>query len=165
MARQWTEQRRRKNKAKIDAANRRVVTSAKDFHTALAQIADATYEDLWDGVFQITAQFCYGVADRTPHDTARAKGSWQIGFEPTEASLPETFKGTVSEVMSAISAKIEKAASDERRPSIIYVSNNVQYIMQLEAGHSRQAPQGMIALTLAELSAAIDRLVKEESAR
>lgn len=165
MARQWSEERRSKNKAKIDAANARVCTSAREFQSALTQIADATYEDLWDGIFQITAQFCYAVADRTPHDTGRAKGSWQIGFEPNEATLPETFKGTPSEVISAISSRIGQIASQGHRPPVIYVSNNVAYIMQLEAGHSKQAPSGMIAVSLQEFTKKINDLVREEDAQ
>ena len=34
---------------------------------------------------------------------------------------------------------------------VIYISNNLDYIVPLEYGHSGQAPQGMAAIALAEV--------------
>ncbi|NBT33816.1 MAG: hypothetical protein EBT13_18445 [Rhodobacteraceae bacterium] len=39
---------------------------------------------------------------------------------------------------------------------IIYIQNNLPYANRLENGWSGQAPQGMVALTVAEVSAAFD---------
>jgi len=34
---------------------------------------------------------------------------------------------------------------------VVWISNNVDYIEELEHGHSWQAPHGMLAVTVAEL--------------
>ena len=37
----------------------------------------------------------------------------------------------------------------------IWISNNLPYITALEDGHSKQAPAGMVALSLAEVSSGL----------
>jgi hypothetical protein len=41
------------------------------------------------------------------------------------------------------------------------VSNNVPYITALEHGHSSQAPQGMVGITMLEAPALVERIASE----
>jgi hypothetical protein len=34
---------------------------------------------------------------------------------------------------------------------VVYITNNVDYIIKLEEGHSQRAPSGMVSVTLAEM--------------
>ena len=89
-----------------------------------------------------------GVVKRTPVDKGVARGAWVIGI----GGKPEKFiaeKGA-SESDVLIRATSIRAASGA---SEIFVSNYVPYIKHLEDGTSMQAPEGMAAVTLEEVSA------------
>lgn len=86
---------------------------------------------------------------KTPVDTGRARGNWQVTIgDPAMNQLETTDKngaGTIAQGLAAIS----------HLPGyqVVWISNNVDYIEALEHGHSKQAPQGMLALTVEELRA------------
>ena len=90
------------------------------------------------------------VVMRTPVDTGRARANWQIDIDrmPTEIldktaqSLQEAIR--LSDAANIITSKI-------KNNSVIYIINNVEYIIPLEHGHSKeQAPYGMVKLTVEE---------------
>lgn len=81
---------------------------------------------------------------KTPVDTGRARGNWQttVGSAPAGEQRSET----PIEDGAAVLKQIEAFC-------IVYVSNNVPYIIYLEDGSSKQAPHGMLRITLSELEA------------
>lgn len=90
------------------------------------------------------------VVARTPVDTGRARGGWQmVRGQGNEADI-----GSVDIIGSAT---VGSALSILNRITIpfglITVFNNVEYITFLEEGSSQQAPLGMVAITLIELEA------------
>ena len=74
-----------------------------------------------------------GFVKRTPVDTGAAKNSWNITEDKIDTSLK-------SKVRDEISGKKD-----------IYITNSTHYILKLENGGSKQAPKGMVALTVNEL--------------
>ncbi len=97
----------------------------------------------------VALQILSGVVMKTPVDTGRARGNWQvtIGAPATSARLVADKAGaaTISEGLGQLSGA---------QPfGVIHVGNNVAYIGKLEEGHSKQAPAGMLAITLAEVEA------------
>jgi len=85
---------------------------------------------------------------KTPVDTGRARANWQVTIAKPATSVIDNF----SELSDG--AVIEKGlvAIAELPPyQIVFVSNNVNYIEFLEEGSSKQAPEGMAALTIEEL--------------
>lgn len=91
------------------------------------------------------------VVKKTPVDTGRARGNWQLGIDvvPLEV-LEDVDKSGGSTITKGLSA-----LKDLRGPGFqtIFLSNNLAYIEALEEGHSQnQAPQGMLAVSIAELS-------------
>ena len=96
------------------------------------------------------------IVKKTPVDTGRARGNWNItvGHDDT---LPK--ENTVPQFKSV--EEVPKVEGDET----IYISNNLPYITKLEYGgypnppkkgsgktingYSKQAPQGMVGVTLA----------------
>lgn len=86
---------------------------------------------------------------RTPVDTGRARGNWQlaVGAIPRGEIRPLTAELIAQEAIPRL-AVLE--AGDT-----VYISNNVPYIVPLERGSSRQAPNGMVRLTIAEVEGAL----------
>ncbi len=84
---------------------------------------------------------------RTPVDTGLARGNWQLTINsPTDAKLTRIDPSGGG----AINAGINSLANLPPFATI-YIQNNLDYILNLEQGSSTQAPQGMVAITLAEL--------------
>ena len=106
---------------------------------------------------------------KTPVDTGRARGNWQVTIgkqaegvidnskwdkkrkvsKVNEAGLPQNLNTTDRDVINAGLAAI----TDLPPFSVVYVTNNLEYIEYLEEGSSSQAPEGMVALTIEELKA------------
>lgn len=90
------------------------------------------------------------VVARTPVDTGRARGGWQMargqGTNADTGSRDAVGSATVGTALSILDRI--------RIPfGLITVFNNVEYITFLEEGSSDQAPLGMVAVTLIELEA------------
>lgn len=88
-----------------------------------------------------------GVVLKSPVDTGRFRGNWQVTEgAPATAPTERTDRqggATIADGVAEI-ARIEPGAD-------IWISNNVPYAVVLEDGHSRQAPAGVVALTIAEV--------------
>lgn len=105
-----------------------------------------------------------GVVLRTPVDTGRARGNWQLSIEATDDSVIEGWpKSTKKETSDpptigdgsgvstdTISKGVEVLATVGFYHTVI-VFNNVPYIWRLENGYSKQAASGMVAITLEEI--------------
>lgn len=115
------------------------------------------------------------IVKKTPVDTGRARGNWQIsiGHDATETVNREDKKalGTVSAYKGEETGKLQNVKGDET----IYISNNLPYIAKLEYGgygdnspsgktengFSKQAPNGMVGVTVANFKKHIDEAVRE----
>lgn len=90
----------------------------------------------------------------TPIDTGWARANWA-------ANIGEALTGVVGE-----RPKNGKAAGPSKNPSLlqyklgqgpIYITNNVPYIQQLNAGWSKQAPAGFIQAAVARAAKALEK--------
>lgn len=86
-----------------------------------------------------------GVVFRTPRDTGRAQGNWQLDINAIPEGVVERFTG--DEAVREGKRKLEEIKAF----AVVYITNNVEYIVYLEEGSSNQAPHGMIQVTLEEL--------------
>lgn len=88
-----------------------------------------------------------GVVEKTPVFTGRAQGNWQVSRDaPSETAVPfPLFLESPINKGYAVLNRMKKFQD-------AYICNNVAYITDLENGWSQQAPQGMVAVTLAEVS-------------
>ena len=85
---------------------------------------------------------------RTPVDTGRARGNWQISIgSPTTSEFDEDEDGRVT-IMG-----VRSDTKDVDAGQVVYLLNGVPYIIYLERGSSDQAPGpgAMVAVTIAEL--------------
>ena len=88
---------------------------------------------------------------RTPVDKGRARGNWFVsigGSAPIEITTQTDKNGSVT--ISRGSEIIGTYENQDGFP-IISIYNNLPYINRLETGYSGQAPEGMVAITAAEL--------------
>ncbi len=100
-----------------------------------------------------------GVVLKTPVDTGRARANWQASID-TPATGTISFDGdagsnTQTPAPSASSAAaIGKAlgAVNKATGRVFWLVNNLPYISRLEYGAwSKQAPHGMVRITIAEI--------------
>jgi hypothetical protein len=87
------------------------------------------------------------IVQRMPKDTGRATANQQISIN----SLPS---GSVLEFDKSGNATISNGGAALARFKLgdtIFLYNNVEYILALEYGHSKQAPAGMFRITFEEV--------------
>ena len=91
--------------------------------------------------------------DRTPYDTGRARGGWAIGVNERRLAPegrcvePGTKANTSTESMFGEAKSILAKVKGD---CVVYMVNNVEYIVPLEEGHSKQQPAGFVRITLME---------------
>ena len=83
-----------------------------------------------------------GIVLKTPVDTGRARANWMISEGSPQVA---TVLGT--------QAPATPSPMDFKGGSRIFITNSLPYIVPLEYGHSKQAPAGMVRVTLAEVQA------------
>ncbi len=102
------------------------------------------------------------VVQKTPVDTGRARGNWliSVGQDTTgEVSRDDKKpKGSKPSFLSQEASKLNGCKGDDT----IYICNNLPYIKSLEYGSSKQAPSGMVGLTMANIRSKIDKFISEE---
>jgi hypothetical protein len=100
---------------------------------------------------------------KTPVDTGRARGNWQVGEGAPNATVTDAVDPGGSRVAGELATAINALAGQQ----VVYLTNGLPYIPVLEfggypqreggtlkvtpQGFSRQAPQGMIGVTVEEL--------------
>jgi hypothetical protein len=84
---------------------------------------------------------------KTPVDTGHARMNWQVTIgNPANEEIEgydKEGKKTIARGLAAI--------KDLSAYKVVWISNNVTYIEFLEDGSSKQAPEGMLAVTVEEL--------------
>lgn len=90
---------------------------------------------------------------RTPVDTGRARGNWQTTIgAPAIGTLKETDPSGRKAIANATTVGLTWRA---RTGASILLTNNLPYIERLEHGYSKQAPAGMVAITVAEFGGVV----------
>ena len=127
----------------------RLATSFKRFDKAIADAARAVPNELLS-VFhrKIALDALTGIVDNNPVLTGQSRGNWQVSNgSPVEGILNTTDKD------GARTKANGNAIINQSTPfGVIYITNNLPYIIPLEEGSSGKAPEGMVAITLDRLS-------------
>ncbi len=122
--------------------------SLKEFNKAMDRaVKTLTHEQLPLFMKKIGFDLLVAVMRKTPVDTGHARRGWRLTIDQkaTDASPPGDPIAEAMKVMSGHQGPIR----------VLYVTNNVEYIVELEYGHSQQAPQGMLAISLEEVRRAV----------
>jgi len=85
---------------------------------------------------------------KTPVDTGRARGNWQMNVGTPLKNEKDTADRNGSGTVQNGFANLLSLSPFQT----IFITNNVQYIGSLENGRSRQAPKGMVKVSIAEVN-------------
>lgn len=120
--------------------------SATQFSVQLDRELDLIDDEIND-VIQVIGMYCLrGVVQKSPVDTGRFRGNWIVSnTAPSMQTLQKTDKSG-SDTINKGSNKI--ASFDYKKHSTMYIQNNLPYANRLENGWSKQAPKGMVSITL-----------------
>lgn len=101
-------------------------------------------------------QLFAGIVVRTPVDTGRLRGNWQISLNnPVAGDLDRTANPTAEERSKLDAANLGTS---------VYLHNNLPYAERIEFyNHSQQSPNGMVRVTLTEFEQALRRAAQEAS--
>lgn len=94
---------------------------------------------------------------KSPVDTGRFRANWQTSVgAPDTATSAATDKsgGTAIARGTAVALKFPMGGT-------VWLANGLPYALPLEYGHSKQAPAGMVRLTVAEFQDTVRRLAAE----
>lgn len=131
-------------------ANATIINNGRDLQRAVDTWLSAARED---ALLALLAQVmdCYGrLVLRTPVDTGRARAGWHIEGRVDEWTPEPGDYAEAKEQSAAIITRETAKLGGLAGADIIYIMNNVEYILPLDAGWSRQS-SGFIALFLTEL--------------
>lgn len=92
-----------------------------------------------------------GVVLASPVDTGRFRSNWQFGADFPRGALDTFDKGG-----GATISKIATESAGTKAGGVVWLVNNLPYAGELEYGHSSQAPQGVMRITLLNLPHAIE---------
>ena len=156
------EARRAALQQKMKQANAIIVKNGRDLQRAADIWLSAARED---ALLALLAQLvtCFGrLVVRTPVITGRARAGWHIAGESDEWTPEpgdyEEAKGDAARLIARETAKLGGLTDAD----VIYIMNNVEYILPLEAGWSRQS-SGFTALFLVEIRTQLERAAAEWS--
>jgi len=94
---------------------------------------------------------------RTPVDTGRARGNWQVAI----GSVPSGTLDLNDASGTATVSKATAATAGVKAGDVIYLVNNLPYAQRLEDGYSGQAPAGMVGLTVQEFQQVVRQIGAE----
>lgn len=86
----------------------------------------------------------------------RFRGNWQLGIGVVPSGETGAIDKSGAETQGRIIAQVPANAAGE----VYFIINNVPYAQALEEGHSRQAPSGMVGLTVIEWPGIVDQAAK-----
>lgn len=118
---------------------------ALDLFTRCIEKSPVGNKDIWQHPEQAPPGYTGG----------RFKSNWQVAI----GSIPP---GTLTAIdVTAAVTRVEAEVLGMKAGDVIYLVNNLPYARALEYGHSKQAPAGMVRLTVAEYGAVVTKAADE----
>ena len=103
------------------------------------------------------------MVERSPVDTGRFKGNWQCGVSAVNTQVADkedkTPLGSFGPDDSVL--RTDTTLKGWKAGQTIFLSNSLPYSRKLEYGHSKQAAQGMVRLTVQNFELALAKAVQE----
>ena len=96
------------------------------------------------------------LVDRSPVDTGRFKNNWQTGIGGIDKSTSAAADLGGAGAMARLAAQVAAWKPGQS----IFVSNSLVYAYRLETGWSKQAPSGIVRLTVQNFEQAVAKAAK-----
>lgn len=128
------------------------ITNLPQFEAGLQEFADLIDVEVDKVVRKIGFDLFSGIVSRTPVDTGWARASWNIAFNTPSAYVPPKPEDKIGFESHNTSQLNKLAGLDVKQTPKIWITNNLPYIVFLEAGHSKQMGKGyMIQRTITQV--------------
>ena len=132
------------------------------FSADLKKFAEATKRNLNDTVRGVVLELGTRIVQRSPVDTGKFRGNWQLTVGGPDIRTNEPFDK--QELGSSPSAGTFDRWKGEIGAATIgstfYITNSLPYARRLEyEGWSQQAPAGMVRVTVAEYGQIINQVI------
>jgi hypothetical protein len=141
-------------------------TNGHEFNAQLTQFARKIQVAPQKVVKKVAFQLFRRIIEKTPVDTGRARASWNASIGSINPAVaPEGQHPKSASALAAKAATVLAGYGADGRLPVVWISNNLPYIGELENGHSRQAPAGMLKLSIMEEEAAFNQAWREAMSR
>lgn len=129
---------------------------ALSFEQQIKRIID-NREGVTREIFAASAiQIAEKLITRTPVDTGRARGNWNASIDRADSSTGQRSEGAALSKATATTAELELGDT-------FHLTNGLPYIYRLEYGWSKQAPAGMVRISVDEFNAALREVINRVS--
>lgn len=123
------------------------LNDARSFKADLQNFADKIDLDLAKFRMTLTLKLKAKVEQRTPVLSGRLRASWAASDGvPSTWVPPEGQSNALGPIEADFSHPFESS----------FITSNLPYVMAIEFGHSKQAPQGMVRIALAEMQTELE---------
>ena len=123
------------------------------FHTLIEQAKDNQKQLVRMVPLQLTAS----MVGRSPVDTGRFKNNWFAGIGHINSTTTTDTDSSGQGSINRVNTTVGEFVPGQR----IYITNSLPYAIPLEHGHSKQAPQGMVMITVNEFVSKVEALAKQ----
>ncbi|AWP80933.1 hypothetical protein B7P04_17100 [Bordetella bronchiseptica] len=106
---------------------------------------------------QATVLLAQGVILKSPVDTGRFRANWQFSAAGVQRGTTMAIDPGGQVTLHRLVAEIRQTAAG----GVTYLSNSLPYAVRLENGWSKQAPQGMVKLTVQEFQRYVSQAAKD----
>lgn len=126
------------------------------FALQLAQFAEQAKEAVDASLREIVIELGNSLIRMSPVDTGRFRGNWQFSIDAPATGTLDAAGQSAAEV----SARIQGDAIYFKAGETAFLINNLPYAIPLEYGHSDQAPEGMVRVTLARFQRIVEEAIR-----
>ncbi|MFY0682614.1 MAG: HK97 gp10 family phage protein [Thalassovita sp.] len=116
------------------------------FAKQVQDFVDKTEAKMDLAVRKIALELFSRVILRSPVDKGRFRANWQVAV----GSIPSGILELEDKSGTATVSKADAASAGLKAGDVIYLVNNLPYAQLLEDGSSKQAPAGMVGLSVQE---------------
>ena len=126
-----------------------------NFETAFGNLSKLTYDQIHFIVVGSASELVKDIIYSTPFDTGRARNNWIL-------TIDKISDEKIDEVDKSGNKAIARAKQELTKPlgKYIYIQNNLDYILKLEYGWSKQAPQGFVRQNILRMNTLIKKAIK-----
>jgi hypothetical protein len=133
------------------------VTVSNQFTLDIQRFVDKAKGNLDLVVRKVALDLFRRVIQKSPVDTGRFKGHWQVAI----GSVPAGTLVVNDKAGTATMARVTAATLQLVAGQTITLVNNLSYARRLEYGYSKQAPGGMVRITVQEFGAVARKAAAE----
>lgn len=137
--------------------------SAASFEADLLRFAEKTKRNLNQAVAGVVLELGVRIVQRSPVDTGRFRGQWQITAGGPDIRTNEPFdKQPLGSAPSQFTFdRWKDHIQGATIGSTFYITNSLPYAKRLEYdGYSKQAPAGMVRVTVVEYGQIIQQVIR-----